>query len=113
LVIMTKVLVTFDLEGAEPDDYEALLEVGLSRVSAQKKLRLPFSSVLGDTGVGRTAREICDALVKLLQEATGKRAERVLVGVASDWACNGPVDDDLWLQEIVQRFEAATIRLSR
>lgn len=114
---MATVLMTFDLEEADADDYEkgyeALAERGLSRVSAQKRLRLPYSSVLGDTTVGTTAREICDALKKVLAEATGKRVERVLVAVVDDWACNGEVAEDLWLHEIVTRFAAATIRLSR
>lgn len=103
--------------GAEPDDYErgyeALLLQGLSRVSQQKKLRLPYSSVLGDTDVGQNAREICDALKRVLADAKGKDVERVLVAVVDDWACSGHTDANLWLQEIVTRFQAATIRLSK
>lgn len=111
---------TFDLDGAQGDDYErgydALLLHGLSRVSAQKKLRLPYSSVLGETEVGQSACEIRDALTKILADATGKKVEQLIVAVVDDWACNGNVDKELWMQELetlVEGFQAAVVRLGR
>ncbi|MGK3971068.1 hypothetical protein WMF38_05070 [Sorangium sp. So ce118] len=112
---MPRVLLTFDLKNAEYADYErgyeALVLQGLSRVSANVKTRLPRSSVLGNTDVGKTAQEICQVLKKVLAEATRKEVERVLVAVVTDWACSGPVDEDLWLQELVTRFADAASRL--
>jgi hypothetical protein len=115
----TKVLMTFDLKDAESDDYQpgydALVEQGLSRVSAQKKLRLPYSSVMGDVPdtLGKSAREICNNLTRVLAEATKKDVERVVVAVVSDWACSGKNANDLWLEELLARYESAILRLSR
>jgi hypothetical protein len=71
---------TFDLKDAEGDDYQpgydALVELGLSRVSAQKKLRLPYSSVMGDVPdmLGKSAREICNNLKEVSQAPRRRRS---------------------------------------
>lgn len=114
---MPKILMTFDLKDADAEvrelGYEALLRVGLSRLSSQKKLRLPFSSVLGSTppSLGETAAEIRDALAALLHEATGSGVERLVVAIVTDWACTGERDQDIFLQELVTRFTAAYEKL--
>jgi hypothetical protein len=112
-----KILMTFDLKDAEGNDYEpgyeALVHLGLSRVSAQKKLRLPFSSVLGDIAdeYGKTAGEIAQKLKDVIQDATTKKTvERIAVAIVSDSAVIGAPDKQLHLEELLARFEAATLR---
>jgi len=104
---MPTILMTFDLEEADAEDYEegyrALVQKGLQRVSPNKKLRLPYSSVMGDTDVGANASEIRDALKAVLEDSTGKRVGRMLVTVAEDWACYGEGDKKQWFRELVQR----------
>lgn len=105
---MPKVLMTFDLEGAEDDDYErgydALLACGLSRVSENKQIRLPRSSVFGAIDIGKKAEEISNVLRSTLEEATGKKVERIFVAVVDDWACFGYPDEKLGLKELITRF---------
>ena len=104
-------MMTFDLENADESarekGYEALVPLGLSRVSENKQLRLPYSSMMGTTHVGSTARQIHDVLKKTLSEASGCKVTRLVVAVVSDWACSGKKDGELWLDEIGIYFAAA------
>lgn len=93
---MTTLLVAFDLEGADADDYAlgytALAQVGLFRCSPNKQLRLPDSTVLGDAELSGDAASIRDTLKSRLANATGRKVTRLAVGVVTDWATTGDED---------------------
>lgn len=105
-----QIIVTFDLKNATEEQYDAvykdLLDLGLSRLTPKERLRLPWSTVLGEIsgGDGMSAKAIRDALIATIEKASHCKVERICVGVVSDWASFGAPDHILSLKELLQEL---------
>lgn len=108
---MPTVIVTFDLKDADDADeyqelYDRLAQVGLSRLSPKKFLRLPRSTAFGtiSNSYGATAQEIRDSLKQIMEEASGCEVDRIAVGVVTDWAVEGYQDPEILHQEVWAKY---------
>lgn len=105
-----KVLMTFDLKDADPSDYpevyDALVGVGLSRLSQNQKLRLPASTVFGTIESDADADTLRRELTSIVEEAAGHKVGRMMVAIVKDWSCSGYQDLDLWLDELLAEVMA-------
>jgi hypothetical protein len=83
------VILTFDLEGAEPEDYEKakniLADHGLFPVSPKKELSLPQTTVLGVLNKDIEASQLRNYFWKLFKNEK-LNPKRMLGGTLSDWA---------------------------
>jgi hypothetical protein len=113
--MLKKVLMTFDLKDANPDDYpavyEALVKFGLSRFSRDEKLRLPASTVFGTLNTEDGADELKNKLTKVIESAGNIEVSRIMVAIVTDWSVSGYADFDAWLEEILVRAKEMTKRL--
>ena len=105
---MTSIILTFDLEDADEDAYdaayEALLKAGLSRLTENKKLRLPTTTVLGEVNIKGGAKAIGESLKTTIAAASGCKVTRILVAEVSSWWGSGDKDSDLQLKEILMQL---------
>lgn len=108
---MPTVLVTFDMDSAADSParekaYDALIAQGLSRLSENKKLRLPFSTVLGNTEIANTPQDILKALKKIMEDAAGEEIKRMAVAFVTEWCVYGNPDSKLQANELLTVFLA-------
>ena len=81
-------VVSFDLEDAEPENYElaykALEQHYLFRWSPNKQLRAPDSTVAGRTTKSQSAEDWAEELKSDIEDASKKVCTHILVGITSD-----------------------------
>lgn len=105
-----RVLVTFDIEDASEDEREAayieLKKLGLSRLSENKQLRLPYTTVFGepDPSLGTAAPAIGKSVAAIIRGSTGRDPKRLAVAIVSGWYVAGQKDSDIELTELLVEF---------